>query len=339
MNGLSTRSKLHDHVSNFVRWIAPEPETREEIKSQADEVRGRISNKAEEDGVTIISTPRAGSFAKNTGLRRHMLGDSEVEGQDIDVPFVIKPLKANDYELQPMVNKFMQYANESYPATEKESSKSSVKLKFTNTLFYDLVPLFGTDDPEKQILIRASGEQIITSVQKHTEFMRNRTKKSRGKEGVVLFNECVRLMKWWREFRCSESSYVKEVPTIVMDLLCAKAFDRLSVQTTYHQTLASWCAYLAHATAKREPIVFSDYVLPANLNNQSNWNIIDPVNPENNVAQRFSSYEVDEIADWFETARDTWNRAIASDMDGDDNMSLEQIETILGSPFRNHYEE
>jgi tRNA nucleotidyltransferase (CCA-adding enzyme) len=201
MDGLSTKSKLHSRVSKFVAWIAPAPETREEIKKQADEVRDRISDKAREDGVVVTATPKAGSFAKKTGLRRHMRGGSEVEGQDIDVPFVVKPPKEGEYQLQPMIDKFLKYADSSYPRTEKEPTKSSVKLKFTSTLSYDLVPLFATSDPEKQILVRTTGEQIVTSVQKHTEFIKTRTHKSDEKRDVVLFNECVRLMKWWRMSR------------------------------------------------------------------------------------------------------------------------------------------
>ena len=339
MNDLSTKSKLHARVSAFVKWIAPEPETREEINKQLEDIRGRISEKAKEDELTITSTPRAGSFAKNTGLRRHMRGDSEVEGQDIDVPFVIKPPKEGEYQLGQMIDKFEKYANDSYPKTEKEKSKSSVKLKFTSTLFYDLVPLFATKDPERQVLVRADGERIETSEQKHTEFITNRTALSEKKKGVVLFNECVRLLKWWREVRCAKGSYLKEVPSFLVDLLCAKAFDELSVQTTYSQTMAEWFAYLAHAIRKRQPIAFSDFgKLPA-IDTAVAWQVVDPVNPGNNIAKKFPSYEIDELAEWFETGRDIWNRVIAADLRNDDSRSLEQLVELFGNSFKNHCEE
>lgn len=339
MNGLSTKSKLHFRISIFVGWIAPDPDTRDEIKKQADEIRNRISNKAKEDKLIVTATPRAGSFAKKTGLRRHMRGDSEVEGQDIDVPFVVESPKEDDYQLEPMVDKFLKYAKESFPKTEKEKTKSSVKLNFTNTLSYDLVPLFATKDSEKQILVRATGEQVITSVQKHTEFIRNRTHKGDKREGIVRFNECVRLMKWWRDFRCTEASYLKEVPSILLDLLCAKAFDQLSVQTTYTQTLAEWFTYLAHIITKRENVVFTDYTQKAFTDDTSSWKVIDPVNPDNNLAQKLQAYEVDELAEWFQNSRDTWNRAIAADLNGDDNKCLDHLTILFGNPFKNHCEE
>lgn len=336
MDGLSTKSKSHARIGTFVSWIAPDPETRNEIEKQADEIRERISNKAKEDGLQVTLTPRAGSFAKITGLRRHMLGNSEVEGQDIDVPFVVKPESENSFELQPMIDKFLKYANESYPKTEKEPTRCSVLLKFTSTLSYDLVPLFATNNSEEQILVRTTGERILTSVQKHTDFIRSRTEKSRQKKGVVLFNECVRLMKWWRDIRCADANYLKEVPSMIIELLCAKAFDRFSVQTTYAHTLAEWCAYLAHVVAKREPVLFTDFTRSVGAGSANSWSIIDPVNPDNNLALRFQSYEVDELAEWFQVARETWNRVIAADLTGDNNRSLEQLVTLFGSPFKNH---
>jgi len=339
MDGLSTKSKLHSRVSKFVGWIAPDSETREKIKQQADEVRDRIIDKAREDGVVITATPKAGSFAKKTGLRRHMRGDSEVEGQDIDVPFVVKPPKEGEYPLQPMIDKFYKYADSSYPKTEKESTKSSVKLKFTSTLSYDLVPLFTAGDPEKQILVRTTGEQIVTSVQKHTEFIKSRTQKSDEKKGVVLFNECVRLMKWWRDTKCAKADYLTDVPSIVVDLLCAKAFDKRSVQSTYAQTLSEWCTYLAHVVSNKESVSFSDYTSKAGQAISGEWSVIDPVNPDNNIAQRFQGYEVDELGEWFQEARESWSRAISANMMGDDAKSLEHLVELLGNPFKNHCNE
>lgn len=339
MEGLNTKSKMHVRVSKYVKWIAPDPDTREEIVIQAEDIRERIKSKAKEDGLVITATPKAGSFAKKTGLRRHLRGNSEVEGQDIDLAFVVKPTVKNIHQLEPMIQKFLKYANDSYPDTEKESTKSSVKLIFTSTLTYELVPLFATDNPEMQILVRSSGEEIITSEQKHTEFVCNRTEQSDKMKGVVLFNECVRLMKWWRNVRCADANYLEEVPSFIVELLCAKAFDQLSVQPTYAHTLAEWCAYLAHVVSEREAVWFSDFTPKVQIDKGNNWNIIDPVAPDNNIAGRMQPYEVDELSDWFKNARDTWNRAIAATVTGDDNRSLEQLVVLFGNSFKSHCEE
>ncbi|MBI1805087.1 MAG: hypothetical protein HY033_10265 [Ignavibacteriae bacterium] len=339
MDGLSTKSKLHSRLSVFVTWIAPEPETREAIKNQSNEIRGRLSAKATEDNLIVTMTPNSGSFAKKTGLRRHLRGDSEVEGQDVDLPFVVKIDQPDSSQLEPMIGKFFHYCELSYPNTDKEKTKSSVELKFSNTLKYDIVPLFATDDPEVQILVRLTGEEIRTSVQKHTDFIKSRTKKSSEKNGVVLFNECVRLMKWWRDVRCAEANYLKEVPSIMIDLLCAHAFDELSVQPTYAQTLAEWCTYLAHVVTKRKPIVFTDYNKKKAADAANDWRVLDPVNPDNNIVKKLQSYEVDELAEWFQNARDIWNRAIAAELKGDDTLSLEHLVALFGNAFKNHCED
>jgi len=75
MESYSNKSVIHVRMKNFVKWIAPEKETREAIKKQSDEIRKRIKSKAEEDGLTVLSMPYSGSFAKKTGLRRHYSGD------------------------------------------------------------------------------------------------------------------------------------------------------------------------------------------------------------------------------------------------------------------------
>ena len=54
-----------------------------------------LDNQALADGLAVFRTPEAGSFAKHTGLRRHMRGHSEIEGQDVDLPFVVRPATAD----------------------------------------------------------------------------------------------------------------------------------------------------------------------------------------------------------------------------------------------------
>jgi len=82
---------LQQRLTTFVQWIATETSREDEIREQAGRIRERIAAKAREDNLTVRSMPNAGSFAKRTGLRRHLLGASVVEGQDVDLPFVVAP--------------------------------------------------------------------------------------------------------------------------------------------------------------------------------------------------------------------------------------------------------
>jgi hypothetical protein len=318
-------------VTTFVQWIATEASREDEIREQATRIRARISARAREDNLTVRSTPNSGSFAKRTGLRRHLLGASVVEGQDVDLPFVVAP--RGDDKLNELLDRFSRYTKASYPETEQQCTKSSVKLCFTNTkLSYDIVPMLATDRDDRQIILQANGERRETSVQEHMAFVRERTRKSQGQAGRVQFNECIRLLKWWREFKQDQNPILPEIPSIVIDLIAGKAFDERGVEPTYAQTMASWCGWAAHVIAARQPIHFG--FLPTS--EFSPWQVIDPVHSQNNVVSKWTGLQVDEFAEWFSDARDLWNRALRCDFLDDDSGSLAVMVELLGTPFRHH---
>lgn len=336
MPGFSNRSRLHGRLSTFVDWIATAPETEEAIRRQADEVRSRIRGQANDDGLTVRSTPNGGSYAKRTGLRRHLQGDSEVEGQDIDLPFVISPKTHDDEDVDKLVDRFERYAKASYPNTSRERSKCSVKLNFVGTgLAFDLVPVLATNVPDEQILFRDGGERRRTSIQKHIEFVTSRTRKSNELPGRVKFNECVRLLKWWREFRVAGANSLTALPSFTLELLAAKAFDQQSVAATYGETLARWFGFLADLVQRKAPVTFSDFG-KAPTPPATGWAVIDPVNADNNVVASWSGLKIGELATWLSDGRDEWARALGADIRGDDASSMAALVEIFGAPLRHH---
>jgi hypothetical protein len=336
MAGFSTRSTLHRRISTFVEWIATEPATEDAIRRQAEEVRSRLTGKASSDGLTVRSTPNGGSFAKRTGLRRHLHGDAEVEGQDVDLPFVISPKSKDDEDVDRLLDRFDSYAKASYADTPRERTKCSVKLNFVaSRLSFDLVPMLATDVDDEQILVRDDGERRRTSVQKNIEFVAARTRSSNEIAGRVKFNECVRLTKWWREFRLATADTLTDVPSFVVELLAAKAYDSLSVKSTYAETLAAWFAFLADLVAKRAPVTFTDFTRPPPPS-PGVWSVLDPVNPKNNAVGKWAGYQIDELADWFAAGRDAWGRTLAADLRSDDAASLAALVDVFGNPIRHH---
>lgn len=340
MAQLSTRSTLHRRFCQFVPWIATDDKREEEICRQSKDIRERISGQASRDGLTILSTPNSGSFDKNTGLRRHLMGGSDVEGQDVDLVFVVKPVTKDQEKIDSLLDRFERYAKATYPQVARNPTKSSICLSFVSTrLSYDLVPMLATENLDEQILLRANGEQRRTSVRKHTDFIRRRTNASNALKGRVLFNECVRLFKWWREFRQSESKQLSSVATVVIDLICAKAFDACQVQTTYAETLAQWFGWAAHVARKRQAITFTDYISPVSHPGGAGWEVLDPVNASNNVVSSWTGWQIEEFTTWLEQARDLMNSAIRYDLGGEDNESLRCLVQLFGSPFKHHCEE
>ena len=257
---VTAQGRSHRQLAGFVDWIKPEPNTREAIRKQAADIRRVISAQAVIDGLSIRATPEAGSFAKHAGLRRHMRGSSEIEGQDVDLPFVVKPMTDEGEQIDELLRRFDKYAAASYPNTPRRVTASSVELRFVaSKLNYDLVPMLVSAYPDYQVILKKDGSRRVTSVAKHTEFVRSRTRRSDDLAGRVKFNECVRLLKWWRFVRIGTTSSIEEVRTTLIELLCASAFDRLGVATTYTETLCRWFGWLATVTARRLPVSFSDY--------------------------------------------------------------------------------
>jgi hypothetical protein len=339
MQQLSTRSTLHRRMSTFVEWIRAADKDELIIKQSAD-IRERIRNQADKDGLTVRATPNSGSFAKKTGLRRHLQGHSYVEGQDVDLPFVISPKDENGARIDELLGRFQRYAQTCFPQTSRSPTKSSVQLDFSgNKLRYDLVPMLAVPgDDQTQILLRSDGTRRHTSVQKHIEFVTRRTGESNELPGRVRFNECVRLIKWWREFRMVNARVIEDVPSIVIDLLCAHAYDRCKVEETYAGTLARWFNVLAGTVRRRERVAFADFrAIPAATSGQL-WAVLDPVNPENNVVAPWTAFQIDELGEWFEEGFDAINRAIAADQREDDTASMASLIELFGNPFKHHGE-
>jgi hypothetical protein len=337
----STCQACTPRFCNFVSWVRPDPDKREDTVAQRDEVWGRIRGQAEKDGLTVRSTPNSGSFAKRTGLRRHMLGGAEHEGQDIDCPFVVSPRDEDGDALTELLGRFERYAKASYPDTACRATKSSVRLDFVaSRRSFDIVPMLavpGRDD--EQILLRANGERRRTSIQKHVDFASARTKKSQVLQGPVAFNDAVRLVKWWREVRVGESRILTEVPTFFVDLLCAKAFDETSVRATYPDTLENWFDKIQSYAANRADIAFADFTTPTLATATGKWKVIDPVNGTNNVVPAaWGGIEFDEFRDWAYAARDKVRSAIACDLRGQEARAVDLMSEVFGSSFKHHSE-
>lgn len=338
---VSNKSTIHRRMKCFVQFIAPDPNKREDIKRQADDIRSCIERNAKEEGYIITGSPSSGSFAKKTGLRRHLQGNDEVVGQDIDIAFILEDKDSEGNPLGCMVHHFERYLRECNPKCDVGSSKSAANISFSKTkLQFDAVPLIKTKRKDIQKLIRTNGEERQSSVQKQNEFVKSRNKSSNAIDGVVKFNECMRLMKWWRYQRQTESGVFgngeteDKVPSFLLDLLGAKAYETVSVSATYPETLARWFSYLAHIVRKREDVVFKDFIKEHEDLDQANWRTIDPMDDTNNVVKNWPEYKINELADWFEAARDKMAQAIRHDREGDDQGSLNCLVELFGNSIK-----
>lgn len=339
---ISNKSVIHKRLKCFVEYIATEKEKIDEIKDRADEVRDCIKTRAKSDGYTILSLPYSGSFATKTGLRRSLRGADEVEGQDVDIAIVLKDEDANGKPLGCLTPVFEKYLSDRWPSSEVGQTKSSATIKFANAKQqYDVVPLIETNRANIQKLIRKNKEERQSSVVKHKEFIKTRSQSSNQIVGVVKFNECSRLLKWWRYQKQSESSVFgndlddEKVPSFLINILSAFAYDECSVQTTYAETLAQWFSYLYHIVNQKQTIVFNDFIKKHSLSDEHLWSVIDPMDDENNIVRNWKKVKINELSEWLSQGRDKMNQAIRHDQEGDDQLSLNCLVELFGNSITN----
>jgi hypothetical protein len=331
----SSAALINTRLTHFVDWIKPTDARIQEITAHAQTERVALQSLANAAGLRVTSTPSGGSFAKNTGLRRHVTGGSDVEGLDVDLHLVIAPKTRSDEDVSALLPTFEVIVAKRWPEHTVKRTRSSIKLSFKGArLSYDIVPMLGTDDPNVQILLRSDGQTLKTSVARHVEFIKTRTNRSNRSPGRVKFNECVRLIKWWREFKAQGSTL--EVPSLALELLCAAAFDSKAVKETYHETLLDWFDHIATLVSRHERVAFSDFQRPPAPSRDAKWELLDAVNPQNNLAARWSYSELDLLGSWFTDAARLMREAIRKEGFGDHGGSLHALAELFGPPFKSH---
>lgn len=330
-----SKSVTEKKIKNFVEWITPPRDKKDEVRDLKNRVKENIKNRATEDGLVVRQTPDAGSFSTNTGLRRHKLGNSDVDGQDVDLPFVVSPKDRDGEVLSYLLGKFDGYAKQSYPDTKRARTKSSVELEFESPkVKTDLVPLLDIAGSENQLLIRSDGTRRETNISKHKEFINSRTRSSKDNSDLE-FNNMIRLLKWWRCEQQQKSSV--EVPSFLINLLCAHAYDNRKLKSSYLETLADWFGYLADVVTNKKKIVFTDFTKGPGPDTDAKWVVVDPVNPANNVVDGMKGYEIEELADWFQTARDRLGDAIVAEELGNEGDVIEALSLVFGPSFQNNH--
>lgn len=340
----SAQSIIERRLEHFVDWLKPDAESESAMAQRADEIRQKIRSQVVADGLTVRSTPAAGSFAKNTGLRRHVTGGSAVEGQDVDIPFVLSPMTEREQQISRLLDRFQGYADRAYPQRppNKSRTKSSIKIEFTGArLSFDLVPMIQAPEygPDYQWLLRGDGTKRLTAVSMHNQFIRSRTHASNQVPGRVKFNECVRLLKWWREFRMNnDRQSIPGIPSLMLEMMAAHAFDQKGVEATYSATLLSWFDHLHDVVSRRTPIRFQDYPPPPGRRHAAKtpWMVMEPVDPENNLTHDWNDQHIAELASWLQRARTDMQRAVDLDRRNNPQESLHHLVQIFGTPFKHN---
>lgn len=343
MSVLTTHAVSHRRLKAFVKWIVPEQDTKQKIRDKAKEIKAELVERAENDGLIVEQTTNSGSFEKESGLRRYMRGYSVEEGQDVDIAIILKPKDSKGNLLGEQVTRFRDYLKDIYTSDEVGETKSSATIVFSSSKFkFDIVPMFTTSKAGHQLLKRTNGDERKTSITKHTQFVLQRKDESDAIYGVVKFNDCLRLIKWWRTVQQENSGVFgnskrdKKVPSFLLDLLCAHAYDKHSVSETYPETLAQWFGTLANVVKTRKDVYFDSF--PETSTNGARWRVIDPIDGTNNVVGSWGEASINELARLFEVARDEMHKVIRFSEEGDDVSAMDSMVKLFGNAFKNNCE-
>jgi hypothetical protein len=330
-----THAPSHSHLKHFVPKIrTPEAEQRK-IKEQRERVRHRVQGQLQKIKLQVARSPNAGSYAKGTGLRRYMYGNTKIGGSDVDLPVILTSRSGDHLDLKALLDLFETLVRNSYSRSKISRTKSSIKLEFSTFKYpFDIVPMVAVrDDPKREYLFRADGSKIATSVSEHVKFITSRTRRSADARGIVRFNDMVRLFKWWRGLHAGGDAVLEAMPTFLLDLLCAKAFDEHGVATSYTHTLQIWFKAIAEIVTQRREVRFDGKQGP---DVGRGWIVLDPVSPENNVVPaKWGEPQLGQLAQWFWEGAATLQRIQECDEDHDGKGALRELQTLFGPAIGN----
>jgi len=228
----------------------------------------------------------SGSLAKGTALRSL---------NDIDVALYISSDDAPD-KVSELLNfiaeNLRKIPNLNYDQVKPQTYSVTVSFKGTG-LDVDVVPILYYGDPEWRgdLISQDDGTRLMTSIPMHLDFA-----KKRRDAQPTDFAQVVRLVKFWSAIQKAEVPGFR-FKSFMIEMILAHLCDRGVSMKDYPQALAEFFNYVA-TTALRDRIVFSDYynatavTIPADR-----IQIVDPVNPKNNVGRLYTDSEARLIED------------------------------------------
>jgi tRNA nucleotidyltransferase (CCA-adding enzyme) len=229
----------------------------------------------------LVKMLHAGSVAKGTALKTI---------NDMDVAVYVRRVEApSDGGLVPWL---VDRLHEAYKGIlepdqiEAGTHCATVTFKSGGIRKVDVVPILYEGDPQDRgyLVAKDTGDRILTSVRLHLDFVRKRKKANPDH-----YAQMVRYIKWWvRQQRNSQGDAFK-FKSFMVELLVSRLADDGIRLSDYEDGMEAVFAYIVR-TGLRERIGFTDVYDAAALPAPTGCpiEIFDPVNPDNNVAFRYT---------------------------------------------------
>lgn len=191
----------------------------------------------------------------------------------------------------------------------------------------EVSPIYYMGDPQWRGYLwdHSTGEKILTSIPLHLDFIRKRKERQ-----PVHFAQAIRFLKWWAKQREKDTPGFR-FRSFLVELVMAKLADGGVSFANYHLAVEQFFQYIQR-TGLRERIAFTDYYAPAKLPGRQGdgVEIIDPVNPANNVAGDITSHELNLLVALSSQALDDLSYASTCQTKG---AAVECWQSVMGNSF------
>jgi hypothetical protein len=320
---MSSMEITHDDVETFgeERVNLPAADAQRH-RDQVNGLRKRLEVKIDADpSYGLVKMLHAGSVAKGTALRTV---------NDLDVAVYVKASEAPDADpdLVPWLADRLAEANPAMGRDQFEENNHCVTVNFKGSgLNVDVVPVLYEGDPDDRgyLVRKLTGDRILTSIRLHLDFIRSRKKKY-GSD----FAQLIRLSKWWKGMVANGDADFR-FKSFMIELVWAHLADEGLPLADYPAALERFFTYIVR-TELAEQIAFTDYVSARDIPARGTGaiEVLDPVNPDNNVGIRYGDGYRKRIVDAAQDALSALGDARFATTKG---RALDDWRAVLGPAF------
>lgn len=319
-------SREHVDHRDIVRFAEEKVNLPKDKASAYREQAGRLQDKLEgylsdHPDFSLKRMMVSGSLAKGTALRSLNDIDVAVYVSGSDAPHDTKALL--DYLADKLRKAFPNFsADQVVPQTY------SVTVSFRGTgLDVDIVPVLYSSLPDWRgnLISQDDGSFLETSIPLHLAFA-----KARKQAQPTHYAQIVRLVKFWARLMKQEREGFR-FKSFMIEMILAKLSDQGVDFSDYPEALQAFFTYIARSEL-REKIFFEDNYPASKVGVFTDpVQIIDPVNPGNNVARLYTQQNVDAIIDAALDAGDAIDAALYAP---NKQLTVGYWQKVFGSSFQ-----
>ncbi len=319
-------SREHVDHRDLVRFAEEKVNLPKDKASAYREQAGRLQDKLEgylsdHPDFSLKRMMVSGSLAKGTALRSLNDIDVAVYVSGSDAPHDTKALL--DYLAEKLRKAFPNFTpDQVVPQTY------SVTVSFRGSgLDVDIVPVLYSGLPEWRgnLISQDDGSFLETSIPLHLAFA-----KKRKQAQPTHYAQIVRLVKFWARLMKQERDGFR-FKSFMIEMILAKLSDQGVDFSDYPEALQAFFTYIARSEL-REKIFFEDNYSASTVGVFTDpVQIIDPVNPDNNVARLYTKQNVDAIIDAALDAGDAIDAALYAPTK---QLTVGYWQQVFGSSFQ-----